>query len=186
MGDRKWPERVPVPPFDGPYGKEYGDEKAWRDSEKKFSQHDMDAATKPLHAEIERLRTAARPSAKAILSATTPLVVKCPPFVDGEVKHTGIGYDPVHPSAIVGWIKRDHSISAEEEAEIRARWARESRRRFMCFKDGFWFRVWFNGPGIHVLGRSHEPLFSERNGYIKFWPAWPARWRIRLLRSVQS
>lgn len=189
--ERYVPELVPVPAFDGPYGKEYGNEKAWRDSEKKFSQHDMDAAMKPLHAEIDRLRTLALSFEIAQPSQVSPQTPERPdpstdPGVRRDVKHAGIGCDPVHPGAIVGWIQRDHAISPEEEAEIRARWARERRRRFIRFKDGFWFRLWFNAPGIHVLGRSHEPLWSERNGYIKFWPAWPARWRVRLLRPVQS
>jgi hypothetical protein len=51
-------------------------------------------------------------------------------------------------------------------------------------KAGAWCRLWRNGPGVIILNRSYEPLFSERNGYRRFWPAWPARWRIRVERHI--
>lgn len=50
------------------------------------------------------------------------------------------------------------------------------------WREGFWIRLSVDGWGLQGLHRSFEPLFSERNGYTRFWPAWPARWRFRILR----
>jgi hypothetical protein len=43
-----------------------------------------------------------------------------------------------------------------------------------------WFRLW-NEWGIAFYHRSIPPLFSERYGYRKVWPKWPARWRFTVL-----
>jgi hypothetical protein len=57
---------------------------------------------------------------------------------------------------------------------VRSRW-------LMWTAQGGWFRLWPNGPGLQALHRSSKPLFSERYGFRRFWPAWPARWRFRIL-----
>lgn len=53
-----------------------------------------------------------------------------------------------------------------------------------CFSGNksFWFRMWSGGPGFVILHRSDRPLFSERYGYRKFYPKWPARFRIGWVR----
>lgn len=55
----------------------------------------------------------------------------------------------------------------------------------MCWHrcDGlFWFRLWDDGPGFMVKdNRKHPPLFSERNGYVKFLRV--GYWRFRLLKT---
>lgn len=63
------------------------DEKIERDTRKQFSQVDMDAATKPLHAEIERL--------KARQSKWVPERVPVPAF-DNE---------PAPPNRLLAWLK---------------------------------------------------------------------------------
>lgn len=45
------------------------DDKHTRDSRKQFSQYDLDAVTKPLHAEIERLKTAREKIESGLASA---------------------------------------------------------------------------------------------------------------------
>lgn len=49
------------------------------------------------------------------------------------------------------------------------------------WSSGFWIRFGHGGWWLQGFHRTFEPLFSERNGYVRFWPAWPARWRFRVL-----
>lgn len=49
-------------------------------------------------------------------------------------------------------------------------------------RTAFWIRLGRSGPGIMGLHRSERPLFSERNGYRRFFPKWPALWRFRFLQ----
>lgn len=66
------------------------------------------------------------------------------------------------------------------------------KMRFSKTRIALWFMPFF-GPsdtiialgGIAALHRSEEPLFGERNGYVKVWPKWPARWRFQLLTPVR-
>jgi hypothetical protein len=42
-----------------------------------------------------------------------------------------------------------------------------------------WLRLWSGGPGIAWKPAADPPLFSERNGYIRWYLIGP--WRVRLL-----
>jgi hypothetical protein len=46
-----------------------------------------------------------------------------------------------------------------------------------------WIRLGRHGPGLLFKHRSMAPLFTERYGHRRFWPAWPrTRWRVGVLR----
>jgi hypothetical protein len=46
------------------------------------------------------------------------------------------------------------------------------------WETGFWFRLWPGGPGVLGKTDAERPLFSERNGYVRYWRLWPG-WRFR-------
>lgn len=52
----------------------------------------------------------------------------------------------------------------------------------MFSRTSWWIRFGKRGWGLQARHRSDEPLFSERHGYMTFWPKWPARWRFRILK----
>lgn len=56
---------------------------------------------------------------------------------------------------------------------------------FRRFNAGWFIRLGASGygPGLLCLYRAAQPSFSERNGYRRFWPAYPARWRFRVLEK---
>jgi hypothetical protein len=53
---------------------------------------------------------------------------------------------------------------------------------YMFSRTKWWIRISRRGWGLQAFHQSEEPMFSERNGYMTFWPEWPARWRFRVLR----